>query len=284
MDDPRVPLDFIKNILIAQTLQVHLWCSSSLTSIVSPEGSANVKDKCTVNTPRRAQIRSNRPARWGYDLGGAQRVVFHLIFGVVLLGGTIYYQNIDHVSLALRIRFAAPAFNLVAILIVLVLISRMPTELPNTGSHIHSQGRYRECQVSTSRTRLTSLHASSPSSIPILLPFLNRLLLPTYRKHWQFIRTLLSIFSPPWEHYHQCAHRYHYHIPHPGNDNYQISMERCSIISSGGYDHVLIPTIVELVRSHRSTDNHQHILVHYPVGNNTLVCFWCCRLWFRPWP
>lgn len=197
-----------------------------------------------------------------------------------------YYLLSEHwpcVS-AFRIRFAAPAFNLVAILIVLVLISRMPTELPNTGSHIHSQGRYRECQVSTSRTPLTSLHASSPSSIPIPLPLLNRLLLPTYRKHWQFIRTLLSIFSPPWEHYHQCAHRYHYHIPHPGNDNYQISMERCSIISSGGYDHVLIPTIVELVRSHRSTDNHQHILAHYPVGNNTLVCFWCCRLWFRPWP
>lgn len=58
----------------------------------------------------------------------------YLVFGVMFLDGIICDHQIFHVPLESRNEFAAPIFNLAAILIELALVSTMPME-----SHIKEQ-------------------------------------------------------------------------------------------------------------------------------------------------
>ncbi|KAH7882505.1 hypothetical protein F5I97DRAFT_1905629 [Phlebopus sp. FC_14] len=57
--------------------------------------------------------------------------VVHLVFGVLLLGGTMYEYTIFHVPFPNKIRFAALITNLVAITAELTLVSTMPFQLPS---------------------------------------------------------------------------------------------------------------------------------------------------------
>ena len=106
----------------------------------------------------------------------------------------------------------------------------------------HEPGRYRKCHSTVSRTPLICLYAFSPSPASS-------------------------------EHYHRYARHYHYHR---SNNDCRSSIEPCSNVCTGDYNHVLVPNIVDLIRFHRSTHNHQHSLVHYPCGDYPLVCFLCC--------
>jgi hypothetical protein len=87
----------------------------------------------------------------------------HFVFGVVLLGGTIYDHRVFHLPLAPRTELVGLVFNLVAVLVELALVSTMPMGLPS--SRIN-----KEDIVSVTRppshVPLTRIYAPSPSSIP----------------------------------------------------------------------------------------------------------------------
>lgn len=56
----------------------------------------------------------------------------HFVFGVLLLGGTVYDHQIFRVPLGPRVEFTALIFNLAAVLVELTLVSTMPMELPSS--------------------------------------------------------------------------------------------------------------------------------------------------------